>query len=327
MRLIQYCTAIENRELDPRARPSVRKQCIAGTVLDGQRGFGQVAAAEAMKYAIEQARAVGVSAVTLSNCYHSGRLAVYSLMAAREGMIGIVMVNAGGGGQSVTPFGGLGRRLATNPFAIAIPSQGDYFPVLDIATSMVPEGKIRDYHRKSERLPNGWIVDSLGRPSNDAADFYELPGGAVLPWGGAVGYKGFGLALMIDVLAGALSGAGCCGPETVPARDGVLLLAIDIEQFTEMGAFHKQVTRLLNHVKSCPPAPGFKEVFVPGELEHRESLKRRRTGIQVDDATWGEIQALVNRYGVDPAIYDGATGHAVDLQSATRGSGEEAAAS
>lgn len=327
LRLSQYCAAIEQRELDPRARPSVRKECIAGTVLDGQRGFGQVAAAEAMSYAIDQARAVGVSVVTLSNCYHSGRLAVYSLMASQEGMIGIVMVNAGGGGQSVTPFGGLARRLATNPFAIAVPSEGDYDPVLDIATSMVPEGKVRDYHRRGESLPSGWIVDALGRPSNDAADFYSSPGGAILPWGGPVGYKGFGLALMIDVLAGALSGAGCCGPVTVPARDGVLLLAIDVEQFTDLAAFHRQVAQLIDHVKSCPPAPGFEEVFIPGELEHLEAQQRRNTGILVDDATWREIQALVEQYRIDPAIYNGSASNGVNLQSMARGSSEEAAAS
>jgi uncharacterized oxidoreductase len=298
LRLSQYCDAIEKSELAPHAKPVLQRECVAGAVLDGQRGFGQVAANEAMKLAIERARLTGVAAVTLHNCYHSGRLAVYSLMAAKAGMIGIVMVNAGGGGQSVAPFGGIERRLATNPFAIAVPSGGDYDPVLDVATSMVPEGKVRNYYRRGESLPGDWIIDAEGRPATDAQHFYGPPAGAILPWGGSVGYKGFGLAFLIDVIAGALSGAGCCGPDVVPARDGVLLLALDIEQFVSGQTFRRQVMTLIHHVKSCPPAPGYEEVFVPGELEHREAQKRRRVGILVDDTTWQEIQSLARRYSI-----------------------------
>ncbi|MCC6492794.1 MAG: Ldh family oxidoreductase [Pirellulales bacterium] len=306
LRLSQYCEAIEQKEVDPRARPTVRKESVAGAVLDGQRGFGQVAAREAMVLAMERARLVGVSAVTLSNCYHSGRLSAYSLMASQAGMIGVVMVNAGGGGQSVAPFGGLARRLATNPIAIAVPSGGDYDPVLDVATSMAPEGKIRDYFRRGEPVPDGWIVDAHGFPTRHAKDFYGPPAGALLPWGGPVGHKGYGLALMIDVMAGALSGAGCCGPAQVPPRDGVLLLAIDVEQYTDSEWFRAQVVQLIDHVKSCPPAPGYEEVFVPGELEHREAQKRRRTGIPVDDTTWEEMHSLARRFRLPPEMFDAA---------------------
>jgi len=327
LRLSQYCDAIEQRELDPRATPSVLKESVAGAVLDAQRAFGQVAATEAMTMAIERARLVGVGVITVRNCYHSGRLGVYSLLAAKAGMIGIVMVNAGGGGQSVAPFGGMERRLATNPFAIAVPSGGEYDPVLDVATSMAPEGKIRDYHRRGVPLPSGWIIDSEGLPSTDADDFYGPPTGAILPWGGPVGYKGFGLALMIDVMAGALSGAGCCGPNDVPARDGVLLLAIDVEQFTAGEAFREQVRQVISHVKSCPPAPGFEEAFVPGELEHREVQKRRRTGIVVDDTTWEEMQTLASRYGVESVIFDGAGALANGSRTTARASSEDIAAS
>ena len=304
LRLTQYCAAIDQGELDPGARPSVSRECVAGAVLDGRRGFGQVVAKEAMQHAMDHARVAGVAAVTVRNCYHSGRLAVYAQMAASQGMIGIVMVNAGGGGQSVTPFGGVARRLATNPFAIAVPADGEITPVLDIATSMAPEGKVRDYHRRGAQLPEGWIVDAFGQPSTDAADFYGPPAGALLPWGGAVGYKGFGLALMIDIMAGALSGAGCCGPDDTPPRDGILLLAIDVEQFVSLAAFHRQVAQLIQHIKSCPAAPGFDEVFIPGELEHREAARRQATGILVDDATWSDLRSLTTKYRIDPSILE-----------------------
>lgn len=306
MRLNQYCAAIDQKELDPRARPSVRKESVAGAVLDGQRSFGQVAASEAMTMAMERARLVGVSAVTVCNCYHSGRLSAYSLMASRAGMIGVVMVNAGGGGQSVAPFGGLARRLATNPFAIAVPSGSSFDLVLDVATSVAPEGKIRDYFRRGELLPDGWIIDADGVPTRDAKEFYGPPSGALLPWGGPVGYKGYGLALMIDIMAGALSGAGCCGPLEVPARDGVFLLAIDVEQFTDGQWFRGQVMQLMDHVKSSPPAPGFNEVFVPGELEYREEENRRRTGVLVDDTTWAEMKLLARRFQLPSDMFEAA---------------------
>ena len=176
--------------------------------LDGQLGFGQVAAGEAMTAAIQKARKSGIAAVTLRNSYHSGRIASYTCQAAREGMIGLVMVNAGGGGQSVAPFGGLERRLATNPISIAAPANDQYPVYLDIATSVAPEGKIRDYFQRGRPVPQGWITDAHGQPTTDPATFYAKPGGALLPLGGAAGYKGFGLAFMIDVIAGALSGAG-----------------------------------------------------------------------------------------------------------------------
>ena len=302
LRLSQYCDAIDSGELNPRARPTLTRESVAGAVLDGQQAFGQVAAHQAMTMAIDRAGSVGVSAVTLHNCYHSGRLAVYALQAAKAGMIGVVMVNAGGGGQSVAPFGGIERRLATNPLAIAVPGGGAFDPFLDVATSMAPEGKIRDYYRRGASLPTGWIIDSEGRPSTDAQKFYGPPAGAILPWGGPVGYKGFGLAFLIDIMAGALSGAGCCGPERVPARDGVLFIALDVEQFVSRAEFTRQVQQVIDHIKSCPPAPGYDEVFVPGELEHLESIERRRSGIQVDETTWQEITMLAHRYGVTASL-------------------------
>jgi uncharacterized oxidoreductase len=305
LRVPQYLRAVENGEVQPCAKPTLVRESLAGAVIDGCQAFGQVAATEAMQLAIDKARHSSIGAVTLRNCYHSGRLGAYSTLAADAGMIGMVMVNAGGGGQSVVPFGGTTRRLATNPFSIAAPTGGEFPLVLDIATSMAPEGKIRDYALRGAPLPSGWIVDANGRPSCDPKDFYGPPAGSLLPLGGPAGYKGFGLALMIDVLAGALSGAGCCRDQVVPARDGVLLIAIDVDQFSERTLFYQQVTDLIAYVKSCPPAAGFQGVFVPGELEYREAQKRRRLGIQVDENIWQEIQAIVNRRGVklvvDPA--------------------------
>jgi uncharacterized oxidoreductase len=309
LRVVQYCQAIEDGEVEPASQAKIERESTSGAVMDGCRAFGQVAATAAMNLAIEKASRAGVAAVTVSNCYHSGRLGAYSAMAADAGMIGIVMVNAGGGGQSVVPFGGSERRLATNPFSIAAPTSGEFPIILDVATSMAPEGKIRDYALRRAKLPEGWIVDSDGRPSCDPEDFYGPPAGSLLPLGGPAGHKGFGLALMIDILAGALSGAGCCRPEKVPARDGVLLIALDVEQFTDRVRFYQQVGELIAYIKSCPSAPGFSEVFVPGELEFREAELRRQEGISIDDNIWHKFTVLATRFGVTN-LFDGATnGH------------------
>jgi hydroxycarboxylate dehydrogenase B len=251
-----------------------------------------------MNLAMEKATRSGTGAVTLRNCYHSGRLGAYTAMAADAGMIGIMMVNAGGGGQSVVPFGGSERRLATNPISVAAPTSGEFPLMLDIATSMAPEGKIRDYALRDAPLPEGWIVDADGNPTRDAKEFYADPQGAILPLGGPVGHKGFGLALMIDVLAGALSGAGCCRSENVPARDGVLLIAIDVEQFSNRVAFYQHVSELVAYIKSCPTAPGFEEVFVPGEMEYRTAQARRKNGIYVDEVVWRQIEKIAARLDV-----------------------------
>jgi uncharacterized oxidoreductase len=273
--------------------------------MDGRLGFGQVAATEAMNRAVDKARQNGVAAVTVRNCYHSGRVGAYAKMAADAGLIGMVMLNAGGGGQTVTPFGGAARRLATNPFSIAAPSAGEFPLVLDIATSMVPEGKVRDYALRGALLPEGWIVDAQGRPSCDPQDLYGPPPGAILPLGGSAGHKGFGLALMIDVLAGALSGAGCCRAGDVPARDGLLLVALDIEQFAGASIYFAQVAELVSYVKSCPPAHGFEGVFVPGELEYRQAQHYAQTGIPVNDEVWRAIREIATRHNIsidaDPA--------------------------
>lgn len=298
MRVSQYVDAMNSGQVVADAKPRMIHETPSGGVLDGQSAFGQVAAKQAMDLAMQKARETGIGAVTLRNCYHTGRLGAHSEMAVAEEMIGIVMVNAGGGGQSVAPFGGCQPRLATNPISIASPPADPFPLVLDIATSVAPEGKVRDLLQKKQPLPEGWIVDSEGRPSTNPQDFYEPPGGAIQALGGPVGYKGFGLAMMVDVLAGALTGAGACSEQVVPAKDGMLLMAIDVSQYGAIADFHRQVLSLIEHVKSCPAAPGFDEVYVPGEHEHRVANQRRRNGIEIPDGVWEGITSLAVALGV-----------------------------
>lgn len=300
MRLPQYLKAIHSGELQVTEGGTVLSETASTAVVDGGRGFGQTVGKLAMRLAIRKAQSNGLAAVTARNSYHTGRIASYPLMAAAEGLIGIVMVNAGGGGQSVVPFGGLERRLATNPISIAAPSGREFPILLDIATSVAPEGKVRDCLLREQPVPAGWLVDAKGNPTTDPKDFYANPGGALLPLGASAGYKGFGLAFMIDILAGALSGAGCCRPEVTEARDGCLMIAIDISRFLPLEAFQRHVALLVDHIKSSPLAPGFLEVLVPGELEHRQRRRRQKEGILVDATTWQEIESWCAKLGVAP---------------------------
>ncbi len=298
LRVSQYVAAIQAGEVDVASQPRIVLEMPGGLVVDGARGFGQVVAQLAVQGATQKARTTGVAAATVRTCYHTGRLGSYAEQIAAAGMAGIVMVNAGGGGQTVAPFGGLARRLATNPISIATPS-GDPFPlVLDIATSVAPEGKIRALAQQNRPAPAGWMIDAAGHPTTNTDDFYQSPAGALLPLGGPAGYKGFGLGLMIDVLVGALSGSGCCRQDVAEARDGMLMIVIDIAQFGMLTAFQDQVRELIAYVKSSPPAPGFEEILVPGEMEHRQRTDRLENGISIDESAWQQLVRLGQSLGV-----------------------------
>ncbi len=222
------------------------------------------------------------------------------MMSADSEMIGIMMVNAGGSGQSVAPFGGINRRLATNPISIAIPTGKKEHIVLDIATSGISEGKLRAIHRKGEKVPEGFLIDYNGNPTTDPNDFCGPPEGALLPFGGIAGHKGFGLGLCIDILAGGLSTAGCCRADAPkePLSDGVLIIVINIQQFTPLDIFYDRIIQLIEYVKSSPEAFGFDEVLVPGELEFREREKRLNNGILIDETIWSQIKGIIEELGI-----------------------------
>jgi uncharacterized oxidoreductase len=298
MRVPQYVDLIDSGKLKPAAHGRVVKQTAAIAVLDGGQGFGQVIGREAMLLAVELARGAGIGAVSVRHCCHTGRIGTYTQMAAREGLLGIAVVNTGGGGQSVAPFGGIERRLATNPISIASPTESGEPIVLDMASSVAPEGKVRVRYQAGKQLPPGWMINAAGEPTTDPADFYDEPGGSLLPLGAAFGYKGYGLAFMIDILAGALSGAGCSEAGKPITTDGMLAIAIDIAQFTPMAPFAKQISRLADYVTSCPTAPGVEGILLPGEPELRTRQARLRGGIPIELGTWELIAGVAQRFGI-----------------------------
>jgi uncharacterized oxidoreductase len=213
-------------------------------------------------------------------------------------MAGLMMSNTGGHGQWVAPFGGLAGRLATDPFSIAVPTDSGDPLMFDFATSIAPEGKVRSLMTAGEKLPVGWVIDHQGRPSTNPADLYGPPRGALLPFGG---HKGFGLSMLIDALAGGLSGAGCCTSADRPMdgkTDGVFLLAVNVADFCSLSEFQSLVTRLVEHVKASPATDSNVGVIVPGELESRTRRERLLNGIPIHSATWDLVVQCAVQAGV-----------------------------
>lgn len=291
MRVPQYLQAIADGHTRPGAKLRTLSETPATVVLDGGQGFGQVMARQAMDAAVAKAELTGVGVATLRNCSHTGRLGSYTEQATRRGMAGLMMVNAGGHGQWVAPHGGTAGRLATNPLSIAVPTDGAWPLVLDMATSAAPEGKIRALLAAGQVLPLGWVVNAAGQATQNPADLYGPPRGALLPFGG---HKGFGLALLIEALAGGLSGAGCCTTADAPMAgktDGVFLMAVQIRAFTPLAGFARTMTEVVRHVKSSPPVDAGNDVLVPGEAEARQRERSHREGIALADVTWNALQA------------------------------------
>lgn len=294
IRVPQYAEAVKNGTVDPTSPITVTAETPVTARLDGGRGFGQVVARRGMEIAIAKAKASGLAAVGLSRTGHVGRLADYAEMATRQGLIGMLWVNAVHG-LNVTPWGGAARRLGTNPHAIGIPGEGGPAMVLDFATSVVAEGKMRVKKNRKQQAPAGWFIDAQGRPATDPGIFYGDPVGSLLTAGE---HKGYGLSLAVEILGGILSGTGAAGPPPGVFANGTLMICLDVERFVPPPEFHTQVAALFGWVKSAPLAEGSKEILIPGEPEARLEADRRRDGVPIEDETWNQIERVAAELGV-----------------------------
>ena len=275
MRIVQYCQMLDEGYFRPGSPFEVLSESAVTAVVDGHFNFGQVTATEGLSLGLRKARENGTATVLMRNCNHIGRLGSYTHRAAHEGFIAMMAVNAPGPG-GVAPFGGIARRLGTNPLSIAAPC-GDDALVLDMTTSATAEGKLRVSHQKGELVPEGLIMDGLGRPSTNPADYYNKPYGSILPLGGAaLGHKGFGLSVMIDVLCGILSGSGVVREDLPRGANGVWLHLLSIEQFLPRADYDRWMQTYVRHIKDCPRAEGCQEILLPGEIETRRQQQRAR---------------------------------------------------
>lgn len=291
IRLMQYVDMIDQGFVKPGAPIETLRTGPAFTLLDAHFNFGQVAATQAVETGIAQAHSVGTSTVMIRNCNHVGRLGSYSRRAASQGLASLMAVNAPGPG-GVAPFGGIERRLGTNPLSMAAP-WNDSAVVLDMTTSATAEGKVRVALQKGESVPEGWIIDADGQPTTDPARLYD--GGALLPLGGVLGFKGFGLSVMVDIFAGMLSGSGVCRTDLPRGANGVWMYFLDPDQFIERMEFDRLMNTYVESIRSTRRAPGVEEILMPGEIEQRREHNRRTHGVDVPEETWRQLCDLAGR--------------------------------
>lgn len=291
-----YIDRIKAGHIVPGAPWKIVQESPTTTVVNGHWGFGFHVNAKAMQLTIDKAKKSNVAAVTVFRQSHVGRLAAYPLMAAREGMIGLATADSGRSPKIVAPFGGREARLGTNPISIAVPSDLEAPLYLDMATSAVAAGKIALAAARGEQIPTGWIVDADGRQTTDPTRFRK--GGALLPLGGTEGYKGSGLAAMVEILCGLLTGLGFGVEPTGRHNDGCFMAVFNVAAFRPLAEFKKEVGEFARYLKSTPPSEASTGVFYPGEVEYICEQKRRKSGIDVEDATWEKLRALARDYGL-----------------------------
>ena len=289
-----YIDRIKAGHIVPGAQWTIVQESPATSVIDGHWGFGFHVNAKAMQLTIEKAKKTNVAACTVFRQSHVGRLAAYPLMAIKEGMIAIATADSGRSTKVVAPFGGREARLGTNPISIAVPSNLPGPLYLDMATSAVAAGKVALAAARGDQIPSGWIIDNAGKATTDPTRLKK--GGALLPLGGSEGYKGSGLAVMVEVLCGLLTGLGFGVEPTGRHNDGCFMAAFNVAAFRPLEDFKNEVTEFARYLGTTPPAEGSPGVFYPGEVEYIREQERQRSGIDVEDATWEKLRSLASHY-------------------------------
>ncbi len=290
-RLPQYCKRIRagGINLTPHVRP-VRENAVTALV-DGDNGMGHVIMTSATELAIRKASLNGLAWVGVFNSNHAGPAAVYSTMPLAHDMIGMYMTVANA--NHAAPWGGVERILGTNPISIAIPA-GEEPPIaLDIATTVSSYGKIKLAAQKGESIPEGWMVDRKGRPVTDPRRSAE---GILLPIGG---YKGYGLNVVIGMLAGVLNGAPF-GRDVVdfntalgiPNRGGHMVLAMRVDNFRPMDEFKREMDRVIREIRNSDRMEGVERIWLPGEMEYERVRERRAHGVPVALTTVQQLREL-----------------------------------
>jgi uncharacterized oxidoreductase len=302
LRVPQYLDFVRKGDYALGAPLKVEKEGPAVVVADGQWGFGQVQAHRLLDLIIPRAEAMGIAAGAARHCGHIGRLGEYAERASERGLILLATVNNDGSGHRVAPPGGRAGRLGTNPLCAGVPT--DEGPVvLDFGTSVVAEGKVRTYYAAGKKpVPEGWLLDAEGRPTTDPSVLYEPPLGTILPMGGAQGYKGFGLSLVLDMLAGGLTGGRSSheGAPSPPKGNNIVFLVLDPKHFAGSDVLVRESSTVAEFVRSTPMAEGVDAILLPGDPERRVLADRSAQGIPMEEGHWAKLVEVAQAVGVEP---------------------------
>ncbi|MHB8398709.1 MAG: Ldh family oxidoreductase [Candidatus Limnocylindrales bacterium] len=296
IRIPQYIDEIRKGEIDPVAQPVIEARRPGWLVADGHRAFGQVAGTGMVDALVPRARDLGVAIAVGRRMGHTGRVGAYPERLARSGLLAIVGCSGAPSGHWVAPFGGRDGRIATNPLAIAWPvSSGD--PVVaDFSTAATAEGVVRSLRNRGLAVPEGMLRDAEGRPTTNPGTLYADPRGAIQPFGGALGYRGTALGLLVEVLSTLLAGDAVDDVHRVGSN--LTLIAIDPD-----AGFADLAAGLGEHVRSSRPIDPAHEVLMPGDRER--AMARATSAIAVDGPTWTALVEAAHEIGVEPPLVDG----------------------
>lgn len=306
-RLRRYVNGLRDGVMLPRPEIKVLHETPATALMDGGDGLGQPVSVRAMRLAITKAQEFGAGFVTVRNSNHYGIAGYYAMMALEKDMIGISMTNAA---VLVVPTFGRDAMLGTNPISVAAPAGSQWPFVLDMATSTVPRGKLEVYNRQEKPLPVGWATDENGVPTDDAAQVLKnllaRAGGGLLPLGGAgellSGYKGYGLALLVDVLCGVLPGAGYANniyPKTpegkpLPANVGHFFGALRVDAFRPLDEFKATMDDIIQRLKDTSKAEGQERIYIHGEKEYEITEERKGNGVILHPKVAADLKAIAD---------------------------------
>lgn len=299
--LTDYVPAMRDGRLKLGRRARIARDLGAVVVIDGGIGVGQVLGREAMNIGIERARRHGVALIALQRSHHLGRIGAWAEQCAAAGCVSMHYVNVIGHRTYVAPFGGRAGRLATNPVCIGLPATDRPPVILDMATSKVAFGKIKVARNQGAAAPEGALIGPDGGPTTDPAVMFAEPIGALLPFGE---HKGYGLALMCDLLAGALAGGGTNKPESQTSDtiiNSMLSVIIDPAAMMDVAAMNAEIDALCDWVLSSPARAGFAEVMLPGDPERLSRARREREGIPLDRNTWQQLIGVARMAGCTDA--------------------------
>jgi uncharacterized oxidoreductase len=264
-------------------------------VLDGNGGFGQVIGEEAMRIGMSKAASLGAAVVALRNSHHLGRIGDWADMCAAQGFASIHFVNIVDSSRGVAPFGGVDRKTGTNPFCCGMPIAGGEPIILDMATSIVAEGKVWVARNKGVPIPVGWLVNPDGSDTTDPNAYEAKPPAALLPVGG---HKGGGMSWFCELFAGALTGGGCnFGPSTGRVQNNMLSVIMRVSTFGSAD-LDRQIEGFTAWMKSSRPREQGGEILSPGEPERRLRKQRNEAGLPIDDTTWKVLLESAAKVGV-----------------------------
>lgn len=286
--------------MKPGSKTVVVRETSNSVLLNGNWGSGIVTAKRAMDMAIKKAEEHGVGLVGIHNCHHIARLGEYPMMAVEHDMIGLTVTNSAG--IHVPPFGGLTHKFGVCAMSFGIPAGKENAILFDSAVASTSIGTLSIKHLRGQKIPEGWIIDAEGRPTTDISKGPPPFGeGFVLPLGGfTAGYKGYGLLLLVDTLAGVLTGAGSgCFRKDPLSGQGVFMAVVNVGSLMPVEEFKEQIDRVIRDIKTSRKAAKVKEIRIPGEMCFRNKEQRLREGISIDEETWRRIADTAKDVGVN----------------------------